>query len=525
MINSNQILERSDIANQIWDALIIGGGITGAGIFRNLANEGYRVLLIDQNDFSFGTSSRSSKMVHGGLRYLANAQFQVTYESVRERENLQKQYPNLVRPLQFLLPIYDHYKYSASFFKAGIGIYDLFGSKWNHGSYTSAQIAANFSGLNHSGLNAVLYYYDAEVDDSRLVYRVLNEGVMAGGMAFNYMQCTGFLQDASRKIEGVQIRDMLSGKESELHAHAIVNATGPWTDDLRVKLHTQKAIRKLRGSHIIFKQERAPVKYAFTIFHPSDGRALFVIPWQGTTMVGTTDLDHPEEYEREKPEPFMTGEEMDYLLEAANRLFPNLHLDERDIVSSFAGLRPIISMGGMDPSKASRTHRIFKDENVFSIAGGKLTTFQRMAEDLIRQIRPSLPPQKENHQSVSPTEEGTARSLQDNAPQKRFSGIYGNLLPAFLSESKADEFQPLGSTPYTLAEIRWAVRHEMVCHLSDLLLRRTRLGLLASEGGAGVLDAIKPIVKQELKWSENIWQKEVQAYQRIWKDCYSLPSK
>ncbi len=525
MTTGNPIPDRLEAMDQQWDAIIIGGGITGAGIFRDLAIQGYQVLLIDQNDFGFGTSSRSSKLIHGGLRYLANAQFRVTYESVRERENLQKQYPDLVRPLQFLLPIYDRYKYGASFFKAGIGIYDLFGSKWSHGSYTSAQIDANFSNLNHAGLNAVLYYYDAEVDDSRLVYRVLSDGFAHGGIALNYSKCTGLLRNTSGKIDGIQVQDILTGKESELHAHVVVNATGPWTDDIRSQIIPEKVIRKLRGSHILFSQKRVPVKYAFTLFHPSDGRALFVIPWQGMTMVGTTDLDHPESYERDKPEPFMTSKEMEYLLEAADALFPDLDIEEQDIVSSFSGLRPIVSMGAMDPSKASRTHRIFEDENMFSIAGGKLTTFQRMADDLIKHIRPLLPKRNSKQRIIQSAKKDSANSLGDINQFKRLSGIYGPFLSNFLTELHAEEIQPLADTPYTLAEIRWAVRHEMIYHLSDLMLRRTRLGLVSSNGGDALLETIKPVIKQELGWSEDIWKKEITDYKKLWKDCYSIPFK
>ena len=521
----NPIPEVFESMDRIWDAIIIGGGITGAGIFRDLAAQGYQVLLVDQNDFSFGTSSRSSKLIHGGLRYLANAQFHVTYESVRERELLQKQYPELVHPLQFLLPIYDRYKYGASFFKVGIGMYDLFGSKWKHGTYTNAQIDKDFSHLNRDGLNAVLYYYDAEVDDARLVYRVINEGLMHGGTALNYKKCTGFLRTAAGKVEGVQIKDTFSGEESELHSQVVINATGPWTDELRLQLTSEKVIRKLRGSHILFSQERVPVKYAFTLFHPADGRALFVIPWQGMTMVGTTDLDHPESFEREKPEPFMTSKEMEYLLEAVNSLFPDLDISEQDIVSSFAGLRPIVSMGAMDPSKASRTHRIFEDNNLFSIAGGKLTTFQRMAEDIIKRVRPLLPDRKQTQVKRTSMKQDSTELLKDASLLKRLSGIYGSSLPDFLAETKSGEIQSLAGTPFTLAEVRWAVRHEMVRHLSDLILRRTRLGLVSSHGGTALLETIKPVVKQELGWSEKTWIKEMQDYKKLWKDCYSVPSK
>ena len=516
--------ENESLTQKDWEVIVIGGGITGAGIFHNLAARGYQVLLVEQKDFAFGTSSRSSKMVHGGLRYLANAQFLVTYESVREREHLQKEFPDLVSPMQFLLPVYDHYKYGAEFFKLGIGMYDLFGSKWQHGTYTSSQIEENFKILNNQGLKSVLYYYDAEVDDARLVFRVISEGIKAGGIALNYHKCSGLLRSSIGKVNGVQIKDELSGNEYELHAKAVVNATGPWTDDIRTQVTSEKVIRKLRGSHILFDRERIPVSYAFTLFHPTDGRALFVVPWQGMTMVGTTDIDHPESFEREKPEPFMTLQEEEYLLKAANFLFPDQHVEEKDIISSFAGLRPIISMGEMSPSKASRTHRIFADENLFSIAGGKLTTFQIMAEDLVQKILPLLPDRKSKVQK-SNSKQKNSLFIEDAKQLHRLSGIYGISFNDFISDLHQEELRTLANTSYTVAEMRWAARHEMIHHLSDLMLRRTRLGLLVQEGGKQLLETIKPIVLEETDWSEDKWKQEVIDYLKVWKDCYSIPSK
>ncbi len=525
MIKKISIPENNAVEQKNWDVIIIGGGITGAGIFYKLAARGYQVLLVDQNDFAFGTSSRSSKMVHGGLRYIANGQFNVTYESVREREHLQKEYPDLIRPMQFLLPVYEHYKFGASLFRLGIELYDLFGSKWKHGTYTGAQIEKRFNILNQTGLKSVLYYYDAEVDDARLVYRVISEGIHHGGSALNYKKCIGLMRDPSGKVNGIQLKDEITGKEEELYAKAVVNATGPWTDDIRSQVVPEKVIRKLRGSHILFNRERVPVNQAFTLFHPDDGRALFVVPWQGMTMVGTTDLDHPAAYEREKPEPFITLQEEEYLLRAADFLFPGQHVEKQDIVSSFAGLRPIVSMGEMAPSKASRTHKIFMDENLFSIAGGKLTTFRIMAEDLIQKILPLLPENNIEKQKKETVQKEDSPLIEDTRQYHRLSGIYGSSLQEFLSELQPEELKTLANTSFTLSEIRWTVRHEMVRHLSDLMLRRTRLGLLVQNGGKQLLDTIKPIVIQEKNWSEEKWEQEVIDYLKVWKNCYSIPSK
>ena len=506
-----------------WDAIIIGGGITGAGIFRDMAVMGYRVLLLEQTDFAFGTSSRSSKLVHGGLRYLANGQFNVTRESVQEREHLQKQYPYLVKPLEFILPVYDRYKYNPSFFEFGIAIYDLFGKKWRHGKYSAQERKQKFHELDADGLRSSLYYFDAEVDDARLVWRVIHEGSLAGGIALNYCRVEKILKDHKGSVSALQVRDLTNQQEIEIPASLVINATGPWTDELRSQMIDEKVIRKLRGSHILFERERVPVQQAFTIFHPVDGRALFVIPWQGMTMVGTTDLDHPEVFEREKPEPFMTAKEMDYLLEAVNTLFPDTDVSEKDIVSSFAGLRPIVSMGAMDPSKASRTHKIFEEGNLFSIAGGKLTTFERMSSDMLKRIASRLPKRTVNKFIVPDASLSVIKISVSVDLQERLSGILGPALPDFLAEISQSELTPLASSPFTLGEIRWATRHEMIHHLSDLMLRRTRLGLVCAEGGAALLPQIKPIVQQELSWSDNEWEQEQSDYLHLWHECYSIP--
>lgn len=507
-----------------WDVIIVGGGITGAGIFRDLAGMGYRVLLVEQADFAFGTSSRSSKLVHGGLRYLANAQFNVTYESVREREHLQKQYPNLVKPLEFLIPIYDQYKHGASFFNVGLNLYDIFGSKWKHGSYSLEEMDKRYPLLNKQALRSVLYYYDAEVDDARLVMRVISEGISHGGIALNYCKANTVLRDNTGQVDGIQVVDTLTEEEMELHAAVIVNATGPWTDELRSQVVAGSVIRKLRGSHFLVQRKRLPVEQAFTLFHPRDGRALFIIPWQGMTMVGTTDLDHPASYEREKPEPFMTSKEMDYLLTAVNTMFPTAKISETDIISSFAGLRPIVTMGDMAPSKASRTHRIFADKNLFSIAGGKLTTYQRMAADLIQRILPLLPEKPHVGYLNKQDEEIIPHRDLDLAMFARLSGIYGQHTSPFLETIQPQELKPLNSSLYCLGEIRWAARYEQVHHLSDLLLRRTRLGLIYPQGASALLPSIHPILEQELGWSESKWEEETKLYLKLWQDCYYLPT-
>lgn len=507
--------------DQQWDVIVIGGGITGAGVFHLAVQFGLKTLLVEARDFSFGTSSRSSKLVHGGFRYLYNRQYGVTYESVRERERLLKEAPNLVEPLPFTIPNYREYDFPSWLLHAGVVIYDLMGSKWDHQQLESKAVLSEFPGLKEKGLIKGFRYKDAVLDDSRLVLRVIQEGVNKGGTALNYTKAERLLRTINGKVHGVQISDQSrkNGGTVEVKARVVINATGPWTDSLRSDLEVPERMRKLRGSHLVFDRQRFPASEALTLFHPDDGRAMFVIPWEGTTMVGTTDMDHDPQLEKKYDEPFCSQEEIAYMLKAVNFLFPNLEIGNEDIISTFSGLRPIISGGAASPSKESRRHEVWNEHGLVTITGGKLTTFRLMAMQTIREAGIKKRP---------PSDLQIIENIKISRPEKMekenfdyLCGRYGSRTGLLLQAAEDGELERINGLPNIWAEISFAARSEAVLHLDDLLLRRVRVGLLLPEGGKKWLTQIRKIAQPELGWSNARWEAEENAYLHTWQTYYS----
>jgi glycerol-3-phosphate dehydrogenase len=507
-----------------WDIIIVGGGITGAGLLRLAAKTGLRALLLEAKDFSSGTSSRSSKLVHGGFRYLYNRQFDVTRESVREREWLMREARHLVTPLPFILPNYKRYRYRNQLFAAGVMMYDLLAPKWQHERVSERRAVVWCPGLCVDGMKAAWRYYDGVVDDSRLVLRVIREAVRSGGTAISYARVSGLLRTADGRVRGVRVSDTSSphGREMELEAAVVINATGPWSDELRETLGGQERLRRLRGSHLVFPHERLPIQSAVTFFHPADRRAMFIIPWDGTTMVGTTDLDHPRHLELDFEETFASQGEVDYMLEGINTVFPDAKLTLDDAAASFAGLRPVIRGDASSPSKESRRHAIWEEDGMITITGGKLTTFRIMAEQAIKAALKLLPGDTDL----------TDRRMFDPLPKRQprlipllkwqyLVGRYGEDTPALLSAARDGELESIAGLLNVWAELRWAARDEAVVHLDDLMLRRVRLGLCLPVGGIHLLAQIRAIVQPELGWDDVRWSLEVERYQKIWRMYYA----
>ena len=511
--------------DQEWDLIIVGGGITGAGIFQAAAASWLKTLLVDAHDFSFGTSSRSSKLVHGGFRYLYNRQYQVTFESVRQRERLLKEAPQLVSPLAFTLPNYTAYRFPSWMLRCGLAIYDLMGSKWDHQQLSAQAVNGMFPALKSNGLLKGFCYKDAVLDDARLVLRVIKAGVDAGGTALNYARAASLLRDKSGHVCGIALLDTSDGasRSMEVTARAVVNATGPWTDDLRSQLNVPARLRKLRGSHIILSQQRLPLPEALTLFHPRDRRAMFMLPWEGASLVGTTDIDHDTDLDAARAEPFSSTDEISYMLEALEFMFPALHITHSDILSSFSGLRPIINTGAATPSKESRAHQIWNEKGLITITGGKLTTFRLMARQTLRVVFSAL-----NVQPAHPGDSNLQLPLPsldaqglDTAVLDYLGGRYGEETAELLSTAGTDELHHIHQLPNLWAELRWAARSEGVVHLDDLLLRRVRLGLLLPQGGREVMPRVRAVAQPELGWDDQRWQAEEARYWDIWQRCYS----
>jgi glycerol-3-phosphate dehydrogenase len=515
----------SEMDDKPWDVIVIGGGITGAGILRTAVDAGLRTLLLEANDFSFGTSSRSSKLVHGGFRYLRNKQYDVTRESVREREWMLREAQHLVTPLGFCMPSYKNGKMRPWEMELGVILYDLLAPKWAHRRFNRKQFLKECPELNPQDLQGGHLYFDAQMDDSRLVLRLLSEAVAAGGTALNYARVSGLLRTRDGQARGVIVRDQAgSGQEKAVEAQVVINATGPWSDDIRQHVDAAPRMRKLRGSHLIFPLQRFPLRHAVTLLHPKDGRTMFALPWEGTALIGTTDLDHSPELEAQQTEPCASQEEIDYILEAPHATFPAVEVSQNDMLSSFAGLRPIIGTGKPKPSDESRAHGVFDENGLLTITGGNLTTFRIMANQVLQAASPRLTGQPDftrRRQMFNPLPAGL---LDEDLPGETFlylAGRHGCQTLQMLAAAQANERESISALPNIWAELRWAARAEGVVHLDDLLLRRVRLGMLLPQGAIAEMPRIRRIVQPELGWDDAHWLAEENAYRNIWQRAYS----
>ena len=510
--------------DQPWDMIVVGGGITGAGILRLATNLGLRVLLVERNDFAWGTSSRSTKLVHGGLRYLAQGQYSVTRESVREREWLMRQAPGLIDPLGCLLAAYEGGSRSRPAFALALAFYDLFGHKWEHRYFKGDDFMMLAPHLSEHGLRGGFRYFDAVTDDARLVLRIIREAVKAGGTALNHASAEGLLLSTHGSAHGVALRDALSGRTAEVHAPVVINATGAWADGLRGQVGGKPRIRPSRGSHLTFAFWRLPVAQAITLVHPQDGRRVFVLPWEGATLAGTTDLDHRQPLDQE---PHITPAEMEYIMTALDARFPSLRLSEKDVLATFSGVRPIVGTGKGDPSKESRAHVVLEESGLITVTGGKLTTFRPMAVDALRAVQHLLP-QMRSPDGVRPMLDAVPSDLPgtqslDAAARRRLLGRHASDAPGLVAAAQPGELETIPGTDSLWAELRWAARDEGVAHLDDLLLRRVRLGLLLPGGGVPMLERVRSIVQPELGWNDARWQTEATDYATLWAQAYSSP--
>jgi glycerol-3-phosphate dehydrogenase len=511
-----------------WDLIIIGGGITGAGILALAARCGVRALLLEKGDFSSGTSSRSSKMVHGGLRYLKHMQIKLTRESVRERQRLLSDAPGLVEPLGFIYPIYEGERPSPWVVGVGLGIYThLAPDTGNYRRLDEVDIGMMAPGLKTRGLERAYHYLDAQTDDARLVERVLHDALAVGEKrtaALNYAAAVGLMK-RGRRVVGVAVSDQASGRKEEVGARVVINATGVWADELRReigKVSKRRRLRPLRGSHLYFKLDRFPVYQAIAFSHPDDGRPVFVYPWEGVALVGTTDVDHDLPL---GAEPSISGQEADYLLRAVQSHFPELSLGKDDVLSTQAGIRPVVDTGKVDPSAESRDHVIWPEHGLLTVTGGKLTTFRLVAIDALRgahEVAAQIPEPDPDEPVIERDIPGQGLAGVEPEISRRLWGRHGAAAPD-VATAFPDLLKPIPGTPYLWAELAWAAGREPVCHLDDLLLRRLRLGILLLNGGVELLSEIRPLLKKALGWSERKWNEEVSRFHPICQAAHGLP--
>jgi glycerol-3-phosphate dehydrogenase len=508
-----------------WDLIVIGGGITGAGILRQAAEAGLRALLVDTHDFASGTSSRSSKLVHGGLRYLKSVQIKMTLESVREREYLLKQGRGLVNQLGFLYASLKGDHMPGWIFGLGLSVYDIMARQWLHRSYDTLDMRELCPQLTTPNLTGGYRFFDAQTDDARLTLRLLRESVEDGALALNYARVDELLRTQDGRVRGVMLRDTSreSERTAEVKAKVVINAAGVWVDELRGKIGRSRRMRPLRGSHLIFSHERLPITRAVTFLHPRDGRPVFALPWEGATIFGTTDVDHKSEL---VTDPAISEGEFEYLLSALQQIFTSQELTPDDVVSTFSGLRPVVDTGKADPSKESREYAIWDEGGLITVSGGKLTTFRLMARDTLKKAGKYLGEVRFDHQTpaLKPLPAQALSLLEADtfnpAQCLRLLGRYGPQAAETLSAASPSERETIPATPHLWAELRHAACCEGVIHLDDLLLRRVRLGLLAPNGGMDLLDRIRDTVQLELGWDDVRWEQEAAAYARLLNSAY-----
>ncbi|MBV4488109.1 glycerol-3-phosphate dehydrogenase/oxidase [Pseudomonas sp. SWRI153] len=511
------------LADEAWDLIVIGGGISGAGIVREAARRGWRCLLLEQRDFAWGTSSRSSKMVHGGLRYIAKGQWRLTRDSVRERQRLLDEAPGLVEPMSFMMPHYRGGFPGPRVMGGLLSVYDALAGRRSHQFHDAQQLRFLAPGVKENGLLGGSCFVDALTDDARLVMRVLREARADGAVVLNGVRVKHLLREGGR-VCGVQVEDCEAGATMQLHAGVLAVATGAWAERLR-PTEAPRQLRPLRGSHLLLPGWRLPVAQAFTFLHESDRRPVFVFPWEGATVVGTTDLDHRNDLDESA---HISSAELDYLLTACQQQFPGAEVGVDDVLSTWSGVRPVVGRAAgahqNKPSNETREHVLWQEPGCVTLAGGKLTTFRPQAIEVLKACAAML-----GHSFVDDGAPVFAAVPPLMIPGlsmsqwRRLAGRHGRDLTRLAQLLAELGHETVGATDTLWAELAFACEAEMVVHLDDLLLRRTRLGLLLPRGGEHYLPAIRALCQPRLGWDDERWQEEVQRYRLLWQRDHGLP--
>lgn len=478
-------LER--LRRERFDVLVIGGGITGCGIALDAVSRGLSTALVERGDFAGGTSSRSSKLIHGGLRYLKQLQFRVTIEASREKALLKRLAPHLVEDLPFLLPFWT--RGARPLIGSGLWIYDAaagFPKGLVHRHLDAAESLALLPGLKAEGLRGAYVYYDARADDVRLVLHVARKAADLGAVLATGVEVVGFVRDRGR-VAGVRTRDF------DIAAARVVNATGVWCDELRAAEDPSvgRTVRPSKGVHLILPAARLGLTSAAMLPSPADGRIVFLIPWGEVAIVGTTDTDYAGSLDRPRAE----AEDVAYLLALVNASLPGAKLTGADVLSSYAGLRPLLRDDAVKPSGASREHHLFEDPSgLITITGGKLTTYRRMA----KQVVDLLTRRKCRTQTIG------LFATEERDPLSR---RYGS------EAARIADRRPLALS-YVWGEVDHAIDREMARSLTDVLARRLRLALFAEDQGRGVAEEVARRMAARLGWDRAEQARQLEDYAR-----------
>jgi len=519
----------AELAERPVDVLVIGGGITGAGVARDAAMRGFRTALVERTDFACGTSGRSSRLIHGGLRYLEHGAFRLVHEATTERRILLRIAPHLVWPQAFLFPLFAGGRVPRWQLAAGMWLYDALASFRNverHRWLSKRSLLRAEPRLRAEGLLGGARYFDAQCDDARLTLANARDAHRHGALIATYAEARGF-DVAAGRIRAVRVADRLTGDEFLVRASVVVNASGPWSDDVRGD--GERLLLLTKGAHVVVPRSRLGLSHAVTLLSPLDGRVMFALPWGDLSYVGTTETPFEG-----SPETVMaTADDVVYLLRSANAVFPDARLQPDDVVATWAGVRPLVRpRNGRSAGSVSREHLVTERPGMISIVGGKLTTYRRMAQDVVDRVAATLhaldgrsvPPRAPTHREPLPGGEtadldAIARETEQEglaAPAaRRLVRRYGSEAPAIARLAAADPtlagpVAPAGSA--LRAELLHAVRREMVVTLCDLLVRRTHVFYETPGHAVEQAAALAALVAPDLAWSKERCRDEVDAY-------------
>ena len=499
-----------------YDICIIGGGITGAGILYQAVKQGFKAILVERNDFASGTSSRSSKMIHGGLRYLKNLQFGLVKEALTEREHLLNLYPHLVKPIEYIIPSYGSFFDKVSK-QIGLSMYDKLAGDTSlplHKTLSTQDVIKQVPGIDTKKLSGGISYWDAHTNDARLVLQVISECQLLGATALNYSEVVQ-INTSDHAVSHLTCKDKISQTEFEIRADVYISAAGVWTDAVSQLLDTQAppVMEPSKGVHIVIPTSRMyPDKVVLIEASSGDGRFIYNLPWEnGLTILGTTDTDYqgnPDDIHADKSD-------IDYLLKSFNKSFPGLKLSEQDITSVYFGLRPMLSdRHGTDSTSRSREYKIWwNTPNMLSIAGGKLTSFLSMGEHCVEVAKKILP---------SPTKQGKDLPSHTSENWDKTYGQLGYLVAQIEQEDPSNREVISTHYRYTVAEIKFFIRHQFAQTLSDILTRRTSITYGMKTFEQALSTRVAQILADELHKPEGWIELEISNYQKDWELYHSI---
>ncbi|MBO6794147.1 MAG: glycerol-3-phosphate dehydrogenase/oxidase [Balneolaceae bacterium] len=506
--------------NQFWDVVIIGGGATGLGCAVDAASRGYTTVLLDMHDFAKGTSSRSTKLVHGGVRYLQQGDVSLVIEALKERGLLIQNAPHLVSHQSFIVPSYKWW--SGPFYGVGMKVYDMLAGKLNikkSKSLSEEETLEKIPTLEKEGLLGGTIYYDGQFDDSRLALNLAQTAADYNALPINYMKVTGLLKNSAGLIEGVSAMDMIDGESYKINARVVINATGIFTDSI-MKMDDEdhsNIIQCAQGIHLVLDKEFLPGDAAIMVPHTDDGRVLFAVPWHGKALVGTTDtpIDKPD------LEPRALEEEIEFVLRHAARYLSKDPTRE-DVKSVFAGLRPLVKPSdSKSTSEISRSHHLQVNESgLVTITGGKWTTYRKMAEDTIDQAVLVAGLQE----TPCVTEDLRIHGWLKNVDMNDHLHVYGSDrvgIEKLIKENPELGEQIHSDLPYVKAEIIWAIRNEMAITIDDILSRRTRMLLLDAQAALESAELVAEYLARELGKDQTWVKQEVAEFKALAKE-YTL---